>query len=137
MRILIAEDDLTCRLLLSELLSGHGRCDAVVDGVEAVEAVRQALESDKPYDLICLDIGMPNLDGHGALKKIRALEEKVERFVGARGARIVMVTSATTPQDVVAAFREQCDGYLPKPVTAQKLSELLKNLEISRSAEAV
>ena len=77
MRILIVEDEITCRMLLKEILSLYGDCDIAVDGEQAIYAFRLAWEENKPYDLICMDIMMPNIDGQKALEKIR---EKKRRW---------------------------------------------------------
>ena len=79
MRILIAEDDFASRKVILKFLSVYGECDVTVDGMEAVDAFMMALEEDKPYDLICLDVMMPVMDGYQALKSIRKIEK-----VGAR-----------------------------------------------------
>ena len=63
-KTLIVEDDFACRKALQIFLSEYGNCFIAVNGCEAVEAVRQALDEDQPYDLICLDIMMPEMDGH-------------------------------------------------------------------------
>ncbi len=75
MKTLIVEDDFICRKLLQTFLSGYGATDVAANGVEALLAVSQAINEDEPYDLICLDILMPELDGHKVLKQIRADEE--------------------------------------------------------------
>ena len=67
MRSLIAEDDSTSRTLLHTLLSQVGGCDAARNGREAVEAFVARLHTNSPYDLVCLDIMMPELDGQAAL----------------------------------------------------------------------
>ena len=75
MKSLIVEDDFTSRLLLQEYLKVYGIPHIAVNGREAVEAVRLALEARDHYNLICLDIMMPEMDGQQALREIRALEE--------------------------------------------------------------
>ena len=75
MRTLIVEDDFTSRLLLQTFLSRYGECHIAVNGKEAVAAFRAARESGQWYDLICMDIMMPEMDGQTAVKEIRALEE--------------------------------------------------------------
>ena len=74
MRILIAEDDLASRKFIFEFMSKYGMCDVTFDGMEALDAFLMALDEEKPYDLVCLDIMMPKLDGIKALKAIRDIE---------------------------------------------------------------
>ena len=71
MKTLIVEDDFLARALLSTLLSEYGECHLVVDGEEAVSAIGKAYEKGEPYDLVCLDIMMPVMDGQKALEKRR------------------------------------------------------------------
>ncbi len=75
-KTLIVEDELTSRVLLRELLKRFGPPHVAMNGTEAVEAVRVALQAGEPFDLICLDIMMPEMDGQEALKRIRQLEEE-------------------------------------------------------------
>jgi len=70
MKTLIAEDDFTGRLLLQEILKRYGALHIAVNGKEAVEAVRTAMDAGEPYDLVCLDIMMPEMDGYQALAEI-------------------------------------------------------------------
>ena len=76
MKILLAEDDFVTRKFMSGFLSKYGECDVTVDGMEAVDAFMMALEDDDPYDLVCLDIMMPVMDGYQALMGIRNLEKE-------------------------------------------------------------
>lgn len=73
MKILLAEDDFASRKFMANYLEKYGECDITVDGEEAVDAFLMALEDNEPYDLICLDVMMPVLDGYQALKAIREL----------------------------------------------------------------
>lgn len=63
MKILIAEDDLSCRTSLYKFLKGYGECDLVVNGLEAIDVYLLSIKEQKPYGLICLDIMMPKGDG--------------------------------------------------------------------------
>ena len=77
MKTLIVDDDFTNRLLLQEILKVHGPVHVAVNGKEAVEAVAAARDNkEDPYDLICLDIMMPEMDGQEDLKIIRADEDR-------------------------------------------------------------
>lgn len=76
MRVLVAEDDIVSRKFLCKFLSRYGECDQAVDGMEAIDAYIAAVKDQKPYDLICLDIMMPKVDGIKALKTIRTWRSK-------------------------------------------------------------
>ena len=126
MRTLVAEDEFTSRKLLQTILSGYGDCDIAIDGEEAIEAFTSASERGEPYDLICMDIMMPKLDGHEALARIRDIEK--ERAVPAgRTAKVIMTTALGDPKNVVRAlYREGAGSYLVKPIAKQKLLEELR-----------
>ncbi len=129
MKTLIAEDDFTSRLLLQKLMQEHGPCHIAVNGREAVEAFRIALEAGEPYDLVCLDIMMPEMDGQEALTNIRALEE--ERGIRSTvGAKVIMTTALSDMKNVSVAFRSLCNAYLTKPIHAEKLLAELANLNL-------
>jgi two-component system chemotaxis response regulator CheY len=82
MRILIVDDDFSSRLILQEMLSPYGECDVAVNGTQAVEAFMLAWHEDRRYDLICLDIMMPDVDGQVVLKGIRSMEESEGVLLG-------------------------------------------------------
>ncbi len=129
MKTLIVEDDFTSRLLLQELLKTMGPSHVAVNGKEAVDAVRKAFEAKDPYDLICLDIMMPEMDGQQALKEIRSLEEKNGRAVG-QGAKVLMTTALSDKSNIMESFRQQCDGYLVKPIDKGKLMDNLTQFDL-------
>lgn len=129
MKALIVEDDITSRLFLQGLIKGYGHADVAVNGKEAIQAVEMALEGDEPYDLILLDIMMPEMDGQSALKEIRAIEQK--RGLGSsQRAKIVMTTSLKDLKDVSSAYKNLCDSYLVKPIDREKLAEVLGALNL-------
>ena len=129
MRTLIVEDDFTSRLLLQSFLAGYGECHIAVNGKEAIEAFRRAANSGANYDLICMDIMMPEMDGQTALKQIRTIEE--ERGVNAEhGAKVIMTTALDDIKNVVEAFKGLCDAYLFKPIDTAKLLGHLRALEL-------
>ncbi|NDV20580.1 response regulator [Pseudodesulfovibrio sp. JC047] len=130
MRILIVEDEFTSRKLLTALLSDFGQCDTASDGVKCVESFRKALGENMPYDLICMDIMMPNKDGHQALKDIRVIEQEA----GVRSsdeAKVIMITALNDPKTVVKAYyKGGAAAYLPKPIEVESLYAILRDLAL-------
>ena len=127
MKTLIVEDDYTSRLLMQALLKDFGPADIAVDGQEAVEAVRVALKNKHPYDLICLDIMMPGLDGQQALRVIREMEVEHGMPINT-GAKVIMATALFDLQSVISAYQGMCDGYLTKPIHKKQLLDELNRL---------
>jgi two-component system, chemotaxis family, chemotaxis protein CheY len=124
MKTLIVEDDFSSRICIQGMLHDFGPSEVAINGNEALEAVRMALDKGEPYDLICLDIMMPEMGGHEALVGIRELEESHDIQIG-HGAKVVMTTGLADKDNVLDAFRQQCDGYLVKPIERGKLLTLL------------
>jgi len=129
MKTLIVEDDFTSRILLQKFLAPYGESHVAINGVEAVAAFSTALFSDDPYDLVCLDIMMPEMDGQATLKDIRAIEESKGTLLG-DGVKIIMVTALNSMDEKITAFKEACDAYLVKPVDRNKLINLLSTLKL-------
>ncbi len=121
-RFLIVDDDPACRRLLEFYLRPYGRCETAVDGDKAVEAFRAALLAQDPFDLICLDIMMPEADGHQVLARIREIESG-RGIPGNDGVKIVMTTALTDSRHCVRAFMEGCESYVTKPIRQTKLLE--------------
>ncbi|MDY6823625.1 MAG: response regulator [Thermodesulfobacteriota bacterium] len=130
MKTLIVEDDFMSRLVLHELLKSYGPAHIAVNGNEAVEAAKLAIDSNAPYNLICLDIKMPEMDGQKALKEIRRLEDE-GGIQGLSRARVIMTTMLDDKDNIMSAFREQCDAYLVKPIGKNALLEQLQKLELT------
>lgn len=127
MRILIAEDDLASRKVLYKFLSNYGDCDITIDGMEALEAFMLAWDEGKPYDLICLDIMMPELDGVKTLKTIRDIENQ-KGVEESKRAKIIMTTALNDTSSVLSAFDTGCEAYAAKPIDMKKLAEVMKKL---------
>jgi two-component system chemotaxis response regulator CheY len=129
LRMLLAEDDFASRLLLQSFLSRYGECHVAVNGREAVDAFRYALERGQRYDLICMDIMMPEMDGREAVRQVRALEEE-HGIISTSGAKITMTTAVDDMQEVFRCFHELCDAYLIKPIDLGKLLTIMKSYEL-------
>lgn len=126
MKTLIVEDDFMSRKLMLAFLTPLGECDIATNGIEAVEAFMLAADAGQHYDLITLDVMMPEMSGQEALKRIRAIEE--DR--GLASAKIIMTTALKDADNILEAFSSQCDGYLVKPIEQSRLLALLREQDL-------
>ncbi len=129
MRILIAEDDLISRKFMQKFLSKYGVCDIAVDGVEAIDAFFDALKEKKNYDLICLDIMMPRVDGLKALKTIRDIEMQ-NSIPKDEQVKVIMTTALNDKQTVINAYDAGCEDYVWKPIDVDKFVQVMKKLKL-------
>ena len=129
MKILIVEDDFASRKFMMDYMSKHGECDGTVDGGEAIEAYTMALEDEEPYDLICLDIMMPAMDGYQVLKIIREME-KDKGITGKDRVKIIMMTALSEEKNVKKAFEMGCSVYCNKPIDGGRLEMAMEKLGV-------
>jgi signal transduction histidine kinase/CheY-like chemotaxis protein len=131
--ILVAEDNQINALLIRSLLGRLGHHAVIAtNGEEALESWLSAKSADSPYDLILMDIQMPQLNGIETTKRIRILES------GDPGSRtpILALTANTLVEDRYACFEAGMDGFLIKPLDREKLAEALAGLVASRHIAA-
>ncbi len=127
MKILIAEDDFASRKFMLRFLSKYGECDITVDGEEAIEAFTMELDANEGYDLVCLDIMMPGLDGYQALKQMREIEKERE-IPEENAAKIIMTTALNEGRNVTKAFELGCVAYAGKPIDQEKFENVIRKL---------
>jgi two-component system chemotaxis response regulator CheY len=94
-----------------------------------VEAFLMAVEQGEGYDLVCLDILMPSLDGYQTLKEIKEIEKKRGVKEG-KGAKVIMTTALNEGRNVRRAFDLGCVAYAGKPVNTEKFEGVLRKLEL-------
>jgi two-component system, chemotaxis family, chemotaxis protein CheY len=125
MKALILEDDYVCRLVLQRMLLDHGLVDVSVNGKEALALFLAAHKGNAPYDVIFLDVMVPEMSGHTVLREMRAFEQK-QGIVKDNAARILMITALGDKDSVVQAIRSGCDSYIVKPLRLQEIRQHLK-----------
>lgn len=130
---LVVEDDPTSRKILEAILSEYGEVHCAVTGMEGYEMFAQMRLKNTPYDLVCLDILLPGMSGQEVLRGIRSMEEA--DVVKIQVSKVVMITAMDDRENVIHAFREQCDAYLVKPVQARDLREQIDGLGFVRDPE--
>ncbi len=119
-RILLADDNQDMRVYLERLLAEHWTVEAVADGAQALEAVR----ARRP-DLVLSDVIMPNLDGFGLLREMRA-------DPALKGVPIILLSARAGEEARVEGLEAGADDYLIKPFSARELIARVKsNLELA------
>jgi PAS domain S-box-containing protein len=131
--VLVAEDNEINALLMRSLLTRLGHHAVIAtNGAAALESWFAAKSAGTPYDLVLMDIQMPELDGIETAKRIRASE------AGEAGRRtpILALTANTLVEDRYACFEAGMDGFLIKPLDRDKLAEALAGLAAARHLAA-
>lgn len=117
LRVLVADDDEACRLVMAELMADAGLAvDTVVDGLEAVDAA-----ASRPYGMVLLDLRMPRLDGITAARRIR-------RLPGGERLPMIAVTANAFDDDCRAFQAVGVERILPKPVDVAQLYRVMLEL---------
>lgn len=119
MKILVAEDDFIARKVLCKFLSQYGEVDITENGKQALDLFRNSLQKGSAYDLVCLDIMMPQLNGHETLQAMREAENLVSP--GNSRCSIIMTTALDDSENILKSFDNQCNGYITKPYSFEKL----------------
>ncbi len=127
MKSLLVEDEFTSRVILQKILSEHGQCDVAVNGKEALSAFKTALNKGTPYDVICMDIMMPEMDGREAVKLIRDTE-KESGINPVREVKIIMTTADKDIHSVTGSLKDGASSYITKPIEKKRITEELEEL---------
>ena len=127
MRVLIVENEKSASEILQGYLSDYGHCCVAVDGQQALDEVRKSLNDRQPYGLICLDLMIPQMDGHDVLRAIRQIEKEY-KINKSSCAKVIVITALCDFNNIANAFRVDCRGYLVKPVSKDDLLEQMQKL---------
>ena len=128
MRILIVEDDLIACWVLRDILSSYGHCDAVINEIQAIQAFRLAWEEKRPYDLVCINILMPKIDGLEAIELIRKLENLlgVDKLLRVK---VIMITALKDSENSTDSYvKEGGSSCLVRSINRKKIHEAIRNL---------
>ncbi|MFW5501518.1 MULTISPECIES: response regulator [unclassified Maridesulfovibrio] len=130
MKFLVVEDDYVSRSFLQLFLEKIGEVDVAVNGAEALDVFKTALEKNEPYQFIFMDIMMPEKNGLDAAREIREIERE-SKVAPAEESVIIMVTALSDVKTVFEAFsKSEATDYIVKPLTAEALTDKLKELGI-------
>ncbi len=129
LRILLAEDNTVNQQIAILVLESMGyRADVASNGLEAVESVRSL-----PYDLVLMDVQMPEMDGLEATRRIRADHASPDGTPGT--VRIVAMTANAMEGDREACLAAGMDDYLAKPIRPEELAAALEAAPRRASAD--
>lgn len=129
LRILVIEDDFASRQLLAKILEPYGSCDLAVNAAEGFEAFQLAWNRNTPYQLLCLDILMPGMNGRELLKMIRQWEQEQD-ISPSQSIRVVMTTVDDDAKSVMESFQSGCESYLVKPIRRASLLDAVRKLHL-------
>ena len=121
-RVLLVEDNQMNQILAVNILTSVGfDVDIASDGTEAVEKMKSA--SDDYYDIILMDIQMPQMDGYEATRQIRALNDKSKSVIP-----IVAVSANAFEEDRKISMEVGMNGHLAKPYDVTEIMNMLNEL---------
>jgi two-component system chemotaxis response regulator CheY len=125
MKILIVEDDKNSMKLMLHFFDRFGICDTASDGIEAIAAIMAASKHSQRYDLIILDIMMPNMDGIETLKSIRAYEQQIgvpqDQYLKA-----IMVSALSGDTVLTEAYQHGCIAFMRKPIDFKRFESIIR-----------
>ncbi len=128
MRVLVAEDDVASGKFLSKLLARYGEVVLTTDGIQAVDTFVAAAGEKNFFDLVCLDIMMPKIDGYKALASIRDAERKLGI---PRISRCKVVMISALDEDFDASYAsEDYDDYICKPIDVMRFDSIIRKLGV-------
>lgn len=129
MRTLVAEDDIVSQKILEQFLSEFGEVVVANNGMEALNMLMDNIKAGESFDLLCLDIMMPEVSGIEVLTVVRQLER--DMGVADEAHLPIIMTTALSDMDCVdEAFSLGCDGYAAKPIDLSRIESLLTELEL-------
>jgi two-component system chemotaxis response regulator CheY len=125
MKVLIVEDDMHSLRMMHAAISPLAECTLAKNGFEAIDSYHEAISSEHQFDMIFLDIMMPDISGHEVLKIIRS-HERQHSSPYSKEVKIVMTTAFRDCKNLINSFENKCDGYLVKPIELEALLDMLK-----------
>ena len=124
MKILIIDDEMAALTKMKVLLSAYGDCTMVTNAPQALQQCAKAIQNGSPYDLITIDIQLPQTSGIHLLEAII----KLESSRGIPASRKIMVTASGTKENLIKSTVKGCDGFIVKPVKRDILKEKMTSL---------
>jgi len=134
MKILVVDDEFISRKKMEIIMQNFGFCESAKSGDEAVNLFIDALDSNRPFDVIALDLSMPDLGGLGVLEKVREIE-KCRNVIMEKSVKIIMVTSKSDKESVLSSMNGGCNEYIIKPFNWKIIFNKLIKLKVLKFAQ--
>ncbi len=126
MKVLVAEDDIASGKFMQKLLAKYGEVVLARDGISAVNEFVNAANAGAGFDLVCMDIMMPKIDGYKALASIRDAERKLGTVRDSR-CKVIMISALDEGFDSSYAS-DDYEEYMCKPIDIVKFDSLIRKL---------
>jgi len=127
-KTLIVDDDFISRSKMKVIMESYGECTLAKNGKEAIKLFQTNLEGNKPFDIITLDIAMPDMDGTEVLFNIREIENN-HNIAEENQSKIIMVTSHSDRDYRITCIQAGCDDYIVKPFDLKSISSMIEKIK--------
>lgn len=136
MKFLVVDDDVISRSKMVAIVERFGAYHSVESGKAAISLFQAHLEESNPFDMIMLDIGLPDMDGTEVLYHIREMENayhvaKADRVI------IIMVTSHSDKDHVITSLQVGCNDYVAKPFDLTLIRRKLEEIQSKKQSRSV
>ena len=132
MKILVVDDEITSRMKLQKIMGSIGECRSVENGISALRQFEKALSNNAPYDLVSLDLGLPDSDGLDILVRMRTLEN-ARKIPAANRSKILVITAKSDKETIVSCVKAKCNGFIGKPFERDVILSQLARIGIKAS----
>ncbi len=134
MRVLVVDDELVSLKKMQKIMESIAECQTADCGKDAIDVFRAGYRNGAPFDVVTLDVSMPEMDGTEVLLEMRAIEEdcKVSRE---NGCKIMMVTSHSDKDTVITCVQAGCNDYIAKPFDRETVLKKLADNGIDTSGD--
>jgi two-component system chemotaxis response regulator CheY len=126
MNILIIEDDKNSASLMAHFMKRYGTCDIARDGLEGLAKVLEAFHENKHYDLLVVDIMMPNMNGLDTLQKIKEIENN-HLIPKDKQAKSIVISALDGDTVRIESYERGSLAFIRKPVDFIKLENIMKD----------
>lgn len=120
MKALVVDDCAVSTATISKLLKNYGTVETTDSGQAGLDLLSEAAKSDAPFDVLCVDINMPGMDGFELLKRLKGMPRETAQ--SDKTMKVFMTTGQNEIRLVLRAMEHGCSGYLVKPISEDNLA---------------